>query len=50
MMGVAVKGIGLQHTESAEAHSKLMVAILIELRHDIKGCFNLDSLASIVTA
>lgn len=45
-----MRAVGLQHEESAESHSKLMVAILTELRHDIKQGLNLDSVPSIVTA
>ena len=50
MMGVAVKAVGLDHSESADSHSKFLVDLLSVIRYDIKRGLKLQSVPHIATA
>ena len=47
VMSVLIKGVGLEHQESASAHCKFMVDLLNEIRGDVKDGLNLDSVSLI---
>ena len=50
MMGIAMRAVGLDHQDSAESHSKLMVDLLQELSYDVKRRLKLNSVPHIAIA